>query len=75
MDDFSPLTLQVSCPPTAVPATGVEQVPFATDVAAPHDICATANLTSYFAGWPVPSSAWVNERLTEVLSIADAARF
>ena len=60
--------------PTAVPFSGVAQVPLVTDVAAPHEIGAVANRTSYFAGWPVPSSAWVKERVAEVLSVAATAR-
>ena len=66
--------MQVNAAPIAVPDNGVLQLPLAVDLAEPHDIGASCQRTSYFAGCPVPSSTWVNVNVIEVLSVEATAK-
>jgi hypothetical protein len=55
--------------------SGVAQLPLVTDAADPHEIGDCAKRTSYLAGCPLPSSTWVNARITFVLSREETPRF
>src|SRR5437773_6152042 len=69
-----PSTVQVLAAPIWVPASGVAQVPEATEDAEPQEITGESKRTSYLAGLPVPSLTSVKDRVTLLEPVLDTLR-